>query len=96
MAGSYNVYRGSGGAPRRVAEEPPAGRGPARERAPSPLPGLGGAFAEPVKQGLEQLLGRLTGELETEDLILMLMLYLMYRESGDTEMLIIMGAMLFM
>lgn len=35
---------------------------------------------------------RLQG-LETEDLMLLLILYLMYRESGDKEILIIMGAM---
>ncbi|MBR4057026.1 MAG: hypothetical protein IKK00_02670 [Oscillospiraceae bacterium] len=34
--------------------------------------------------------------LETEDLILLLILYLLYRESGDEEMLIMMGAMLFL
>ena len=33
------------------------------------------------------------GELETEDIILLLILYLMYRESGDSELLVIMGAM---
>ena len=33
------------------------------------------------------------GELETDDIILLLILYLMYRESGDSELLIIMGAM---
>lgn len=32
--------------------------------------------------------------LETEDLILLLILYLMYRESGDKELLIALGAML--
>ena len=31
--------------------------------------------------------------LETQDLLLILILYLMYRESGDKELLIIMGAM---
>lgn len=30
---------------------------------------------------------------ENEDIILLLILYLMYRESGDSELLIIMGAM---
>jgi len=46
--------------------------------------------------GIMQKLGKLLPaslELETEDLILMLILYLMYRESGDSELLIIMGAM---
>lgn len=33
------------------------------------------------------------GELETEDIILLLILYLMYRESGEVELLIILGAM---
>ena len=36
----------------------------------------------------------MTGELETEDLLLLLILYLLYRESGDTQMLLVMGAML--
>lgn len=34
--------------------------------------------------------------LETEDLILMLVLYLMYKESGDKELLFILGAMFFL
>lgn len=48
-------------------------------------------------QGIMEQLGQLLptgiGEMETEDLILLLILYLMYRESGDSELLIIMGAM---
>ena len=94
MAGSYNVYRGSGGTPRRIFDESVGERRPPPP--PPPPQGPGGLFVEPVRQGLEQLLSRLTGELETEDLILMLILYLMYRESGDIEMLIILGAMLIM
>lgn len=43
--------------------------------------------------GLSGLLPTEPGELETEDIILLLILYLMYRESGDSELLIIMGAM---
>ena len=35
----------------------------------------------------------LSDGLETEDLLLLLILYLLYRESGDTELLVIMGAM---
>ena len=35
-------------------------------------------------------------ELETEDLILLLILYLMYRESHDEQYLIILGIMLFL
>lgn len=40
-------------------------------------------------------LSQLAG-LETEDVILLLILYLMYRESGDSELLMIMGAMFLM
>ena len=36
------------------------------------------------------------GGLETEDLILLLILYLLYRESGDVDWLIALGAMLFL
>ena len=46
---------------------------------------LGGSLARLIPEKL--------GELETEDLLLILILYLMYRESGDKDLLIIMGAM---
>jgi len=42
---------------------------------------------------LGKLLPGSLGQLETEDIILLLILYLLYRESGDSELLIIMGAM---
>ena len=80
---SYNRYQGNTGRVTRVderrAERPPD--------APKPrqLPLLGGSLAD--------LLPKSFGELETEDIILLLILYLMYRESGDSELLIIMGAM---
>lgn len=35
-------------------------------------------------------------DLESEDLLLILVLYLMYRESGDKELLFILGGMLFL
>lgn len=96
----YKVYRGGGGQPQWVEEHrPPPPRPPGMS---PPLPGMPGGhaapglegFAEPVRQAVESLFSRVTGELETEDLILLLILYLMYRESGDSEMLLIMGAML--
>ena len=49
----------------------------------TPLPKLAG-----IAEGLPDKLSRL----ETEDMILLLILYLMYRESGDSELLMIMGA----
>lgn len=56
-----------------------------------PLLGIGGELG-----GFFQKLGLKfnLAELETEDLILMLILFLMYRESGDTELLIALGSML--
>jgi len=89
----YKVYRGGGGEPRRVEDRRPQPPPPPPPGAPfSPRPSEG--FAEPVRQAIESLLGRMTGELETEDLLLLLILYLLYRESGDTQMLLVMGAML--
>lgn len=55
---------------------------------PGPGPGLSGE--------LGKLFGKLGSlSLETEDLLLMTVLYLMYRESGDKELLIMIGALLF-
>ena len=58
----------------------------------------GGAF--PGQAGLPSQLRRLLsnsfGELETEDLLLLLILYLLYRESGDQDWLMTLGAMLFL
>ena len=54
-----------------------------------PPPGLPG--------GLQQLLKKFSlADLESEDLLLILVLYLMYRESGDKELLFILGGMLFL
>jgi hypothetical protein len=44
--------------------------------------------------GLSGLLNKLNfANMELEDILLLLILYLMYRESGDEELLIIMGAL---
>ena len=67
---------------------PPRPRQPRPDGRP-PAGGLGGI--------LDGILGRLDiANWETEDLLLMLVLYLMYRESGDSELLIILAAMLFL
>ena len=62
---------------------------PASERTP-PLP-MGG-----LPRQLQRLLSGSLGELETEDLLLLLILYLLYRESGDKDWLMTLGAMLFL
>lgn len=92
----YNLYRGNSGRVRRV-EEPKAQPAPPPVAAPpKPPPKM------PVKpppnplSRLTDLLPAKLGELETEDILLMLILYLMYRESGDSELLMIMGAMFLM
>ncbi len=87
----YNRYRGNSGKPEKVAEPkeqnrrppPPPPRPP--QRRPPQMPLLGGS--------LSRLIPEKFGGLETEDLLLILILYLMYRESGDKDLLIIMGAM---
>lgn len=79
-----NRYEGNTGRVTRLPERtdlPPPPPPPPRPRRPPP--GL----------DLRRLLPEAVGELETEDLLLLLILYLMYRESGDQELLIIMGAM---
>lgn len=68
---------------------PVAAPGPVSIRPPSPLSGLSGE--------LGRLLSRLSPmKLETDDLLLMMVLYLMYRESHDDELLFIMAAMFFL
>ena len=51
---------------------------------------------EPAAIQLQRLLSASLGELETEDLLLLLILYLLYRESGDKDWLLTLGAMLFL
>lgn len=86
---AYNRYRGSGSRPERMEEparqnkKPPQPKPPMRKNPPPKL--SGGTLAGYIPQKL--------GELETEDFLLILILYLMYRESGDKDLLIIMGAM---
>lgn len=89
----YNRYQGNTGRVVRVEEKRPPGKNtpptaqPVRPaaRPPQKIPLLGSS--------LTKLIPNAVGELETEDIILLLILYLMYRESGDTELLIMMGAM---
>ena len=77
--------------PERGRASPPPGR-----RNPGGLPGGVGAGLQNIFSQLGRLLPGGSGkmaELETEDIILLLILYLMYRESGDSELLMMMGAM---
>lgn len=80
-------------------EEPPAGL---PERRPEPgrpghrPPPSGPPRDAALPRQLQRLLSGALGDLETEDLLLLLILYLLYRESGDQDWLVTLGAMLFL
>ena len=77
------------GVPESVAVTPvapvmPPPPPPPRPR-PAPPPSFGGLLPGRLLSGF--------GELDSEDYLLLLILWLLYRESGDFELLIIMAAM---
>lgn len=88
-----NFYQGGGGRPQRIDDSPPPERTAREEPSSPPSPAGGKAPLAPLRQAWDTLLPRLLGEMETEDLILLLILYLLYRESGDSELLMIMGGL---
>ena len=108
----YRHYEGNSGRSRVVPEpEKSRGKYMGKSLAPVPAKPDGGeksggkrpSYNSPPSRpvGLSGELGRLFGKagplkLETEDLLLIAVLYLMYRESGDKELLIMMGALLFL
>lgn len=81
-------YQGNSG---RYDWVPPPEMPPAPERRPPPA---GPPRRPPARPPGFSLLPKLLGELETEDLILMLLCYLLYRDSGESDWLIALGAML--
>ncbi len=86
----YNRYRGNGSRPERMEDNPvPVGKMP-RPPQQGIMPPL---KKPPLPKLLPDKIGKSLASLETEDLLLILILYLMYRESGDKELLLIMGAM---
>ena len=89
----YNRYYGNSGRCERVGAPPPPPPPkppPAPEqRPPGPPRGLSGE--------LGRLLGRRApGRMETEDLLLLAILWLLYRESGDRDFIWAMAAYLFL
>lgn len=71
------------------------------ERQPDPVPVPAAEKKRPPRdqEGLAGAMGALVHKIEnlnmeTDDLIMALILYLMYRESGDKDLLIMLGAML--
>ena len=99
----YNRYYGNSGRVERVVgpeprhvppprpgphPHPPRPGPPPEERPPGPPDGLSGL--------LGRLLRRVSpARLETEDLLLVAVLYLLYRECGDREFLLAIAAYLF-
>ena len=84
----YNRYKGNSGKVVRVEE--------AHDTLKTPSPAKKPVYPQKsIKPygSLSSFIPKTLTELETEDLLLILILYLMYRESGDKELLIIMGAM---
>ena len=75
---------------------PPLFEPPPEHHAPPPPPvhAQGGEHAAPSGPLGLQLLPKLLGELETEDFILLLLCWLLYRESGDSDWLIVLGALI--
>jgi len=76
----------------------PAPKSPEGEsHGPEPTHGGKKPPAGQARRGLEHILSRLDpGKLETEDLLVLAILWLLYRDSGDKELLIAMGAYLFL
>lgn len=60
-----------------------------RDNGKSPAPSL-----DSLLSGIGGALNRRMGGLETEDLLLLAILYLMYRENGDSQLLLVMAALL--
>ena len=102
---AYNRYNGSTGERTRVEEpasiEPPGESPLPRESTPERPPPPESEKTPPspllsLRSGLDGIFERLDPKrLETEDLLVLAILWLLYRESGDWEMLIALGAYYF-
>ena len=87
-----NRWQGNTGKVERINEaflHPSPPSNPPPLPAPPPVQRQKGGMLD----GIGRLLPGISEPLDSEDLLLLLILYLLYRESGDTELLIIMGAM---
>ena len=85
-----NRYNAATGKREHISE--PERFPPEKREPPRPKPGRGGSGMD-----LNAILNRLSPQrMEQEDLILMLILFLLWRESGDQELLIALGAFLFL
>ncbi len=83
------------GAPPPPPQGPPRGGEPLPRPAPPPSD-RGNPLSELLPRQLQRMLSGSLRDLETEDLLLLLILYLLYRETGDPYWLLTLGAMLFL
>ena len=86
--------RGRESAPPPPPPPPEHAEPPIEHPAPPPVHAEGGEHAASSGPLGLQLLPKLLGELETEDFILLLLCWLLYRESGDSDWLIVLGALI--
>ena len=89
----YNRYRGNNGMIEYVETPRDAGAPLPPPVQPRRAPNVPGAFSTGLGNALSQAF---LGNLETEDWLVAAILYLAYRSSGDIEMLIALGAYLFL
>ena len=85
---AYSGAYQPGGPPPAVPAPRPTGQG----GPPRPFFSAPSAGKDPIFSALMKKMKAI--DLESDDLLMLLILYLMYRESGDRELLIMMGAML--
>ena len=81
--------------PPQQGNKPPPGHPRPPPDGKNPTAGEPGKKKPPEehRRGLEHILARLEpGKLETEDLLVLAIFWLLYRDSGDKELLIAMGA----
>ncbi len=91
----YNRYQGNSGKVERIHDTPQPERWPQPAMVPvnrpkPPSAQAGGGLANTFQNLLQKFS---LADLETEDLLLILILYLMYKESGDKELLFILGGL---
>lgn len=91
-------YQGNTGRSQWVPEPSGGGRQPRPTGQPAPQgkPGKGEKMPPPWNfgSGIQHILsGVFSDGFEMEDALLLLILFLLYKESGDKELLVIMGAM---
>lgn len=91
----YNRYQGNSGKVERIHDAPQPERRPQPAMVPvnrpkPPSAQAGGGLANTLQNLLQKFS---LADLETEDLLLVLILYLMYKESGDKELLFILGGL---